>query len=134
MMRFLFIFIFVCLLQLTGCSGFWAGDEARFDQKAIELRRLGSAVQGELWRGALPDADLLELACARDPDLCEPFKAESMLVFVEGHHVALMLCDRERKYAIIEDTPCTPETDRRAWEEKKSPCTFTLDIETLCTR
>lgn len=127
-------FIFVCLLQLTACAGFWAAGEARYDQQAIELRRLGNAVQGELWRGPAPEADLLELACARDPALCAPFDKDAVLVSAGDTYVALLLCNRERTRAIIEDVSCTPETDRRAWEEKKAPCAFTIDISAHCPK
>lgn len=128
------LLIFVCLLQLTACTGFWAACEGSYNQQAIELRRLGNAVQSELWRGAAPDSDLLELACARDPALCAPFKDNRVLVSTDDNYVALLLCDRARTRALVEDVSCTPETDRLAWEDKRAPCAFTIDISAHCAK
>lgn len=127
------LLIFLCALQFTACAGLRGMDDEAHNRKAIDLRRLGNAVQGELWRGADPGRDLLALACSRDPDLCTPFSSFSILVSVVDGNVALLLCDAKQTRALIEDIACTPETDFRAWEAENAPCAFTLDITAACT-
>lgn len=126
------ICIILLSMQLFACVSWQTVRQEDLNQQAVNLRRLGNAVQGELWRGAPEDADLLALACQRDPSLCEPFAKNSLLVKAMNDNVILLLCDSEGKRAYIEDIACTPETDRRAWEEGKAPCEFTLDASAAC--
>ena len=119
-------------MQLVSCIRQETIRQEDFNQQAVNLRRLANAVQGEVWRGAEENADVLALACQRDPSLCEPFASDSVLVKVVDDNVILLLCDAGRKQALIEDAPCTMQTDRRAWEGSSKPCEFTLDVAAVC--
>ena len=130
MMRILCI-LFISM-QLISCIRQETIRQEDFNQQAVNLRRLANAVQGEVWRGPEQNADVLALACQRDPSLCEPFASDSVLVKVVDDNVILLLCDAGRKQALIEDAPCTMQTDRRAWEESSKPCEFTLDVAAVC--
>ncbi len=131
MRRYLLVVLLASLL--AGCAGRLGPDDSdTLNSQAIALRRLASAVQGEVWLGAGPGEDLLALAYAKDPSLRQPLKDNIVLVNVVEGNVALLLCTPDGARALIEDAACTPQPDLKAWEAGTLPCRFTLQPQEFC--
>ena len=50
---------------------------------------------------------------------------------IKGKHVSVLVCDKEKTFMIAEDSNCTAKIDRKASTEKL-PCTFMIDMDTIC--
>lgn len=116
----------------ASCALLGGGNEGSMTRAAADLRRLSNAVQGEVWRGAAPDEDLMALACGRDHALCAALAQYSLQVKREGDEALLLLCAKDESRALLEDAACTPEIDFNPWEKGQLPCRFTLNAAEVC--
>jgi len=132
-MRKLVVPLLVGLLLMQGCILPKPNPDraAEMNRLEIALRRLGAAVEGQLWSGAQRDADLIALACANDPSLCSALGGNKTRVRVVDGHSVLLLCSPDNRLALVEDIACTPKPDRKAWTDGNAPCEFVLSDQQI---
>ena len=77
------------------------------------------------------DTVVISAATAKDPSLLTPFAGYTLKARIENKHGVILACDKEGKYAYIEDISCTPQID--SWRPTGSPCVFFLDVGRVCS-
>ena len=80
-----------------------------------------------------PDAEdtaVIGAATAKDLSLLAPFAEYTLKARIENKFGVILVCDKQGKYAYIEDISCTPQVD--SWRPTGSPCRFFLDVIKLC--
>jgi hypothetical protein len=86
--------------------------------------------------GASPDLDgvaLVAAATAHDPTLMAAFKNWYVTAHKQNGFTSVLVCDSERRYAVLEDTACTSRLDATLWREQpQTSCDFKLDLPVLC--
>ena len=105
--------------------------------KASALTKLSASVESTVRYKNPPenisDEDLLMLATEHDPALLSPFAENSIRIFTENRHSAVLICTKDGTSALLEDTACTAALDKQRWQITADPCKFTLDLNLLCT-
>lgn len=103
-----------------------------------ELRRLTAAVQGEVsadpaGTAGLSDGELLARAAADDPALLKPFDDYSLRTTREGDYVSVLVCTKDGKRGLLEDTNCTVTLDRPLWRDSpEAACAPTVRLADVC--
>jgi len=78
--------------------------------------------------------DVLLMQCTEyDPTLLMPFEDYMVMVLRQNKRAVLLVCDKEKRRALIEDASCTARLDKRFWqEESPKPCEFSIEIDKVC--
>jgi hypothetical protein len=66
-----------------------------------------------------------------NPVLLTYFNSLTLKFQIQERHVIALVCDKDQNYAIVEDSACTAEIDRKDITGKM-PCTFTLQTSRIC--
>lgn len=83
----------------------------------------------------LPEAELLQLSTAHDPELMKPFNGLTIRVLRDGRDSAVLVCEARGGKALLEDAGCTAKLDQHRWNiGGVDRCEFTLDIKKACAR
>lgn len=132
------VFGIIAAGSLAACAVWWKSNDEKMSDLAAGLVPVSSAVDGYINFSDAP-ADLnsdalLVKATESNPKLLEQFDAYVVLVRRDGLASSVLLCDKDREHALMEDSGCTGERfDARLWEQEPTPpCDFQLDIQQLC--
>jgi hypothetical protein len=124
----------VLLLALSGCA---CQQNQENNILGLELNSLTTAAQGyETYMHpdpAMGQREFLENATANDPGLLAPFEGYVLHVVRQGGWVVILVCTSDGT-ALAQDAGCTPELDRRLWEEGAIPCDRVPSALPLCAR
>ena len=131
-MRFLSL---VLVFFLTSINTSFGQSNEEVERLKAPMRHLSSVVDSVVAFDADPknisSEEILERAFIKRPGLRHWFEGYSLSVKVSGRDSSVLLCDKERKLALIEDTACGLGIERinnGAFEA----CTFTVQFEQLC--
>ena len=81
----------------------------------------------------ITDTDLLMLSTQHDPRILKPFSDYTVHVLTQDRYAVVLVCNKEGKYALLEDAGCSPELDKHLWREQDPiPCQFSLSPSTVC--
>lgn len=114
-----------------------AGNGEDMADLAEALRPVSSAVDGYLNFSEVPvvadGKELLIKATEHNSKLLERFAGYVVLVRRDGLASSVLVCDADRKHALMEDSGCTGPVDARLWEQPTLPvCDFQLDLQQVC--
>ncbi|WP_319583257.1 hypothetical protein [uncultured Pseudodesulfovibrio sp.] len=124
--------IAVLLALLWGCAG---QPNQEMNILGVELNSLTTAAQGyEAYMHPDPrmgDREFLENATAGDPSLLAPFEGYVLHVERAGGWVGIIVCTRDGE-GVLQDAGCTPELDRRLWEDGPISCGRVPSVLSVC--
>lgn len=118
MKRTLFtVFLVFAILSGAGCA---ARRAARLEKPLMNLTVAvrGAAAYGQ---GPLSDAQALDLAYKRNPELQIAFRKYPLHIRHEAKEVVILVCSPNGKFALLEDASWTDPVDRRWYETKAKP-------------
>lgn len=77
--------------------------------------------------------DLIAHATARNPSMLGDLTDYYVTAHRQGQASAVLVCDKERRFALIEDAGCTQPVEAHRWQENpRPPCDFSLALQQLC--
>ncbi len=131
---------FLCMVALfvSGCQvARKTSDSEEMLIRSAALRRLAVAVESTVQYSDVPpqiqNGELLALAAKDNPKLLDGFSQYTLKAKNSYKHSIVLMCDREGKYALIEDSGCTGPVDVQHWQQPgRVPCEFTLQLESVC--
>ena len=108
-------------------------EAANIGQRA---RYLASSVQGfiryENPLATLSGGELLRLATKDDPKQLSELSDYFVDARREGANSSVLVCDRDRRQALVEDTACTTIVDRTYGRDTPAACRFQINLEQVC--
>jgi hypothetical protein len=115
------IAILLVLATLSG-AGCMKRRAARLEKPLMNLSVAvrGAAVYGQ-GQGPLSDAQALDLAYRRNPELQKAFRKYPLYVRHEAKEVVILVCSPNGRFALLEDASWTDPVDRRWYETKTKP-------------
>lgn len=129
--------LIVLLLSLGLSVQACAYSTADMGEKAAALDKLTrkvDAYQAEF--GIVPgmsEQDLLYAAVGRDSDLLKVLARNQVHVTVINGNAVLLLCTGDGRYALLENSACTPRFDRHPWRDNpNAPCQYTITSRNVC--
>lgn len=132
-----YFILFVALAVLDSCNAQAANEEAMGDM-ASALTHVSSAVDAYVRYGKPPTGidgvTLVHKATENNPSMLEPFENYFIIARHSEKQSSVLVCDAERKQALLEDSGCTAVIfDAHHWREKPPlPCEFAIDLQTIC--
>jgi len=110
---------------------------AEMGEKAAALDKLTrkvDAYQAEFGIApSMSEQDLLYTAVGRDSDLLRTLAGDQVHVTIINGNAVLLLCTGDGRYALLEDSACTPRFDRHLWRDNpKAPCRYTITEQNVC--
>lgn len=94
-----------------------------------------AAVQNDPAAGGLSDAKLIRLATAHDRSLVRPFSKLKLRAEGRGGHAVVLLCSKDGKTALFEDSGCTASMEKHHWQAAQPvPCELTIPAEDVCPK
>jgi hypothetical protein len=134
------ISVAIAALFISGCTILQIKkypDQEEMYAKSASMRKLSAAVESAVqYKNPPPELEneqLLEFATAHNPNLLSGFAKYKVKAKNINNHSLVLMCDREEKHALIEDSGCTGELDAHHWQQKPlPPCEFTLQVDVIC--
>jgi hypothetical protein len=107
--------------------------------KASALTKVAKAVAGAVeFKDApatLSEEELLRFATQHDPEMLEPFRDYLLRVRRAGTATSVLMCTKDGRTALIEDSGCSARSDAHLWERQPQlPCAFQLNLDQICGR
>ena len=122
----------VVITVTVACIHMENQSESRMYTLAAALKKLSKTVETT---PSVTGDELLNQATKRDPALLAPFKEYTVKVLRQDKHSAVMICDKKKNTALLEDTGCTAKLDLHHWRENSgSACEFTLSLAKTCIK
>lgn len=108
----------------------YAYDHRTMSELASALTFVSSSVQATISTknpaNHLNGRELLSLSVAHDSGLLRRFKDYSIDVTRHGDFAIILVCDEQKRFALLEDVTCTPGVDRPHWDRvAKAQCRLT---------
>ena len=124
---------------LTGATPVSADEEHDMNRLASALTKLSSAVEATVKfkhpSPLLSSRELLLLSTVHDTKLLTRFAPYEVLVYRNKDVVTLLVCERKRDRALLEDQACTARMDQHHWRSSAmTMCAFTLMDYGQCAR
>lgn len=140
-MRHILQMVTLCFITsiIIGCTICIADDSEDMLVLSSALTKLSATVESTVRYknppAGITDADLLILSTQHDPRILEPFSEYTVRVLNQDRHAVVLVCNKEGKYALLEDVGCSPELDKHLWKgQTPVPCAFSLSPSTICNQ
>lgn len=125
-------------IALAGCTV--NGQESNDEEMLIKASALtkvakavASAVEFKDAPESLSEVELLRFATQHDPEMLEPFRGYVLRVRRAGKATSVLLCSRNGRTGLIEDSGCSAKSDAHLWRQtSRPPCAFQLDLAAVC--
>lgn len=129
------LFWSILLATVTSCAT--QPDANEMNRLASALTKLTAAVDAAVRydgiRPNTPSPSILSQSTTADPQLLKPFEGYSIQVVQQGENSLVLVCDAEKKTALLEDAGCTARMDLHRWNSPtRSSCQPTLNLMALC--
>ncbi|MGD9637532.1 MAG: hypothetical protein AB7U85_00560 [Alphaproteobacteria bacterium] len=131
-----FITIIIISLFVVSCScasAFKGINSEKVDEISGKLILVSKIADGELrYSDNTYSSDELKDVVSRKNKLLYNYFNDFYLGFnIEGKLSSVIVCDKERKYMIAEDSNCTSKLDKKD-STQSLPCSFTLNLNEIC--
>lgn len=134
--------VVMILLSGCGCGCLSKSEKEKYEELSPILLQLNIKIDSYV-RYELDDAStfsqdqIIDNAVRDDEILFKELekirKCYSLKLKIEGKNSILLLCTKDNKICLIEDSGCTKKIDFAHWEKNKNqPCEFTLDLKSIC--
>lgn len=126
------------VLAFTGCQFVFASEEEKMGELAAAVMHVSAAVHAYVRYSNVPETltgeELIVEATRENRALLQPFADYYLTARRVGKLSAVLVCDRERIRALLEDTGCTTvKFDGPRWRESPpATCSFVLNLDIVC--
>lgn len=122
-------------MTLASCA--WAGEDDRMYEMAARAAQVARAVHYTARSPAIaPELDgeaLVARASVNDPATLAALADFHVTARRQGKASVVLVCDKARTQALLEDAGCTQPVERHRWQESpRGACAFTVDPASVC--
>lgn len=116
---------------LVGCANHRTAE--KMEDLSSYFKDLATAIDGHIKFGdgsSMTNEQLITTALQGNPAWQTALEGYDIKLIVEGKNSMIMLC--QENIALIEDTGCTENIDKKHWTSNNNHCEFTLNLTELC--
>ena len=121
----------ILLLSVSGCASSKFNSE-KIHQKSAFITKLTRKVHVGIRKDISNSDELLVFVNEKFPDIIENFSDYSILVKNDSQKAVVLMCNKEKTKALVEDVVCTAKVDAPKLYEKNLSCDFQLDVLEVC--
>ena len=131
------VIVFAVLTACTTPVRAQALDDESLLVVASALNKVAAAVESAVrFKGApemLSEEELKRFATQHDPAMLEPLLEFLVRARRVGMYSSVLVCTRDGRIGLMEDTGCTARLDARFWDRSpRLACEFQLEIGSIC--
>lgn len=127
-------FIIILFLSFfNGCTSKNLDNEA-ISQKRALLPKLTGKVKAGILEGITSEKELKFFIYDEFPETIAKFSDYSILMKNEKGTAVVLICNKAKTKALIEDASCTGSIEGSELYKKDLPCTFQLNINQVCNK
>lgn len=119
------------ILSVSGCASSKINSET-IHQKNAFITKLTRKVHVAIREDITSSDDLLSFVNEKFPDVMKNFSEYSILVKNDSQKAVVLMCNKEKTKALVEDVVCTAKVDAPKLYEKDLSCDFQLDVVEVC--
>lgn len=130
---------FIISLMIGSCAYLPASDHGigpsaeKVDEIAGKVTLISLKVENKVRSGEnlLSSEELKSVLANSNRTLFSYFEGLALEFQIQGKHAAVLVCNKDHNYMIVEDSACTKEIDRKRGAEDV-PCSFSLKLSEIC--
>lgn len=121
------------LLFLSGCVKKSIEIETISQIRAL-LPKLTGKVKAGILEGMSSEKELTTFIKNEFPETISRFSKYSIFMKNENNTAVVLLCDKDKKTALLEDSSCTGAVEGFDLYTRELSCKFQLDIDSVCNK
>ncbi len=125
------VLISLVFLAVSGCAGS-KFDSDTIHQKNAFITKLTRKTHVAVRKNITDSDELLGFVNEKFPAIMNNFTEYSIVLKNDLQHVVVLMCDKEKTKALVEDVVCTAKVDAPKLYEKDLPCDFQVDVLEVC--